>query len=359
MRPNFALPGFSAPSLKTWRKFLPGCGSTAQPAGFDIEQLSGFLAYRQSETRWDHAAEIRAHCGFREFSDAPVVFRFSRWLYALCWTGTDRPCLLFDRSITWLIANKVLLPAVTTLERHVAKLRSRVEDRVFCMLNASLSPESRRKLESLLSAPEGGHHSLLDQLRKGPFRRSAPELVRALERVEQVRKLEVELDVSHRVPPSRLQALDRFASTAKANTLQRLPPVRRMATLVAFVCNLEAAALDDVLDLLDILITEIFASAVRASDRARLRSIKDLDAAAIQLAQVCRLILDSDVSDAELRPAIFKALNPEALNEAVHQVDNLVRPPEDVYYRELEASYQRVRRFLPALLRTIRVWFNA
>ncbi len=63
--------------------------------------------------------------------------------------------------------------------------------------------------------------------------------------------------------------MDRFASTAKAAVIQRLPQSRRLATLVAFVMNLEASALDDALDPLDILITEMFADAARASDRAR------------------------------------------------------------------------------------------
>ena len=39
---------------------------------------------------------------------------------------------------------------------------------------------------------------------------------------------------------------------------------------------------------------------------------------------------------------------------AVTQVDSIVRPPEDVYYRELAGSYARVRRFLPHLLRIVR-----
>jgi hypothetical protein len=29
-------------------------------------------------------------------------FRLTRWLYALCWTGTDRPSVLFERATTWL-----------------------------------------------------------------------------------------------------------------------------------------------------------------------------------------------------------------------------------------------------------------
>ena len=65
---------------------------------------------------------------------------------------------------------------------------------------------------------------------------------------------------------------------------------------MAFASNLEATALDDALDLLDILITEIFSDAAKASDKSRLRTIKDLDAAAVQLSQVCRLVLDSDLS---------------------------------------------------------------
>lgn len=101
------------------------------------------------------------------------------------------------------------------------------------------------------------------------------------------------------------------------------------------------------------MITEIFSEAEKASAKARLRTIKDLDAAAIQLSQVCRLLLDDKLSDADLRSTIFAATTKENLATAVEQVDSLVRPPEDVYYRELESSHQRVRRFLPILLETV------
>ncbi|MDF5922209.1 hypothetical protein P4133_31340 [Pseudomonas aeruginosa] len=30
----------------------------------------------------------------------------SRWLYALCWTGTDRPGVLFERATSWLFTRK-------------------------------------------------------------------------------------------------------------------------------------------------------------------------------------------------------------------------------------------------------------
>jgi hypothetical protein len=61
-----------------------------------IAYASCVLAYRESEQRWRHTAEIRSRYGYCEFADRGVQFRLGRWLCALCWTGTDRPSTLFD-----------------------------------------------------------------------------------------------------------------------------------------------------------------------------------------------------------------------------------------------------------------------
>ena len=67
----------------------------------------GCLAqYDAGRVRWLHAAEIRERHGYREFTDPFMRFRLARWLYALCWTGTDRPSVLFDRATAWLVTEK-------------------------------------------------------------------------------------------------------------------------------------------------------------------------------------------------------------------------------------------------------------
>jgi hypothetical protein len=75
--------------------------------------------YRQGRWRRQHATEIRAQLGYRDFSDPAAGFRLARWLCALCWTGTERPSVLFDRATAWLLTHKVLLPATV----HVAPTR--------------------------------------------------------------------------------------------------------------------------------------------------------------------------------------------------------------------------------------------
>ena len=54
--------------------------------------------YRIGEQRWRHSVEIRSRYGFQDWSDPRVRFQLIRWLYAMCWTGTDRPGILFDRA---------------------------------------------------------------------------------------------------------------------------------------------------------------------------------------------------------------------------------------------------------------------
>jgi Domain of unknown function (DUF4158) len=247
-----------------------------------IADLAGFAQYCAGEQRWEHAAEIHHRYGYRDFASGAVRWRLNRWLYALCWSGTDRPSLLFDQATTWLLMHKVILPGVSVLERSVARVRTRVHERLWRVLIRGLTPERRAQLDTLLHVPEGQRRSTLDRLRTGPTLRSAPELVRALRLLEEVRTLGLGVSVPARAPRGRVLELARFAATAKVSAIERLAPERRMATLVAFVHTLEATAQDDALDLLEVLLTEIFSKAEALGRKARLRTLKDLDAAALQ-----------------------------------------------------------------------------
>jgi hypothetical protein len=181
-------------------------------AQIDVADLACATTYQQSEQRWRHTAEIRARCGYREFVDRGVQFRLGRWLCA----GPER------------IGPKVLLPGISILERFIAKIRSRMEARLWRLLVQDVDATRRLQLDALLTPAEGSRQSWFDQLRKGPVRFSSPALVQALLRVERVRGLGITLP-STAVPPSRIAALSRFANTVKVSAVARLPEARRIA----------------------------------------------------------------------------------------------------------------------------------
>jgi hypothetical protein len=188
--------------------------------------------YRQGRWRRQHAAEIRERFGYRDFSDPAAGFRLARWLCALCWTGTERPSVLFDRAMAWLLTHKVLLPGLSVLERFIARLRGRMENRLWRSLGRGTTAEQRARLEGLLTVPEGSRASGLERLRLSPISVSGPALVRALERLQDVRGLEIRLPATVHVAPTRLASLARFASAAKVTSIIRLAPARRLARAV-------------------------------------------------------------------------------------------------------------------------------
>jgi hypothetical protein len=170
------------------------------------EQL---IEYAQGEQRWAHAEQIRTEHGYRTFTDPKIGFALARWLYSQCWTGTDRPSGLFDRATSGMLAQKVLLPGASVLERFVARLRDRVDARLCRLLGGQLSSAQRTQLEALLQVPPGTRYSPLEKLRSGPVRVSGPSLVRALERLRDVRDLGIGMPNTVSIPPSRIAS---FAS---------------------------------------------------------------------------------------------------------------------------------------------------
>ena len=297
--------------------------------------------------RWLHSAEIKERHGYREFTDPLVRFRLARWLYALCWTGTDRPSVLFDRATAWLVTEKVLLPGASALERLVARIRARAARRLWRVLARDVTREQRVRLDALLIAGEGGRPSPLDRLRDGPYLRSGAELSRAVGRLDEVRMLTVGLPTSDHVPPGRVTALARFATVAKAQAVARMPLERRTATLLAFVRTLEATAQDDVLDLFDIVVTALFTDAAKVGKKARLRTIRDLDAAALQLRRAGGVLMDDTVKDNAVRKAAFAIVPRTMLAAALEQIDAIVRPPGDLYFAELRAQTGKLRSCRP------------
>ena len=115
----------------------------------------------------------------------------------------------------------------------------------------------------------------------------------------------------------------------------------------------ETAALDDVVDLLDQLITAMLARVEHAGQRRRLRTLKDLDSAALLLHEACLVLLDPACADRLVRDAVFARVPRDQLTQAVAQVADLVGPLDDHYFEDLRTRYSQVRRFLPALLEAV------
>jgi TnpA family transposase len=304
-------------------------------------------------THWEHANQIQQHYDYLAFNEQPIHWQCVRWLYGRAWIGDESPSVLFDATTVWLIERKVLLPGVTVLERLVMQVRERATRRAWRQLAQRLDPDQETRLTALLAPSEEAWYRPLEQLRRSPTRHSAPALVIALKRLIQIR----DLGVSHlsltQIPPSRIKALSRIALTVRAQTIEKMPFERKMATLLAFAKEIEATAQDEILDVLEGLVKELLAKSARDGKKERLRTLKDLDKAALLLSQVCSLLLEADDENVPVRETVFEQVPEQTLAEAIAKVEALARPADDQYYPEVLARWRTVRQFLPLLLETV------
>lgn len=317
-----------------------------------IADLQCIVRYAERvQTQQDHAQEIRQHYGYKEFSGYQGGIALLRFLYARAWVGAERPSILFDVATAWLLENKVLLPGVTTLARFIATVRERVAERLWRQISAGVTPEQRMNLEGLLTHEGPARITHLERLRRAPAHASGPVLVQALARLADVRALDVGSHTLEQVPASRVKALAQYAVTTKAQNIANLTEQRRTATLVSFARRLAVTAQDDALDVFDMLIRDLFARSVSSGKKARLRTLRDLDAAALSLAEIGEQLVTVEWTNEQVRT--FLADREAKITEAVTTIYALARPADDHYYQEIVSRYPAIRQFFPPLLRTV------
>jgi len=191
------------------------------------------------------------------------------------------------------------------------------------VVDAQLGEADRLRLERLLDVdPETGL-SVLERLRRPPRSPTIEGLVDALDRLGEVQRVagprRLRLDG---LAPGRVRALAGDAATAKAQRLSQRTQPRRVAALACYVERLLAEAHDDVIDVLVIIVHDLASRSERAVERDRMRTLDQLDAAALVLRKAALVVLDTDVAD--VRSAIFDVTAREELQRAVDVVGDLL-----------------------------------
>ncbi len=156
--------------------------------------------------------------------------------------------------------------------------------------------------------------------------------------------------ISLTLKPLQLRNLARYAGMASVKYIARMLEQRKLAIFTAFVKAQEIAALDEAVDVLDMLILNISREAKKTGQKKRLRTLKDLDRAELLLARACSLLLDDNADDPDLRQAIFNCIPKNRLAESVSKVNELAGPQDNNFHDEMVEQYGRVKRFLPAIL---------
>lgn len=334
---------------------VPGPVVASVAGQLDIDDPGLLAGYSKSPARWQHTGEIRERYGYVDFAAEPENGRLTRMLFRLAWNDDLGPTALFRAAHTRMLADRVLLPGEQVLVRLVGSIRERAAQRLWTRLVQLAGPELVHRLDELLGVAEGERRSGLDELRRSPVSPTVNGLVRALARLDEVEAIGVgDLDLG-RLPVRRVAALARHAEDAWVSQLADLAPLRRSATLIAFVHTLARSARDDVMDVFDVAFGDMQRSAKSRGQKRRAAELRDYDRAVGTVHAAMQSILDAIDNDPEALTEALDRLRDRRgdLDDAMGTVTALMRAPSDPFHDRLVAAYPQIRQFLPKLINAV------
>jgi len=129
---------------------------------------------------------------------------------------------------------------------------------------------------------------------------------------------------------------------------------KKLAHIIAFVYEYRKKAMDEQLLALSKYFDFTFRKAKNLETKERMRTLKDLDKAAIKLYQIVEILFDENVEAKEIRETAFALYSKTEVASAISQVKNIIRnEQEPIAISELLKSFRRFKRFIPQIILTI------
>ena len=322
---------------------------------FLSKQIEGAVvdisAYAQrSQTRTDHFQQAQSYLGFRS-PTAKDLRGLEKWLIERA-LEHDQPSLLFQLAAERLYKAKLTRPGVTILERRVAAARHKAMKVTYQQLKPVLKSSGRKFCNQLFAYDADIGDIRLTWLRRSAARNSPTEILSAIKKIRFLQSQQVQQWDLSALNPNRLKFLARLAKKTSVKSLQRSPAERRYPLLIAFAHQRLMELTDEAADLFIRCLADTHARARRDLKEFRQREAVAINEKVRLFQHMGEVVLDPNVDDAQVRPAIFERIPREDLETAVTDCERLIRPAQDESHDFFAARYSYIRQFAPAFIQT-------
>ncbi len=307
---------------------LPGAPAEALVAlgeTLDVSPRAIFDYALRAPTRVEHRLLVRAHAGFRAFTERELGGLRDRLVGVAL--EHERPSLLLARICEALREERVERPSIDRLLRLVGWARERAHALTFESLAPQLSEPVRATLDGLLVADGGlSQHA---KLRARPTTVSAAAMRRELDKraflVGQVGADRFDLSP---LPPNRRSWLAQTGRQSTNQALARMTPERRYPILMAFCVEALERATDDALEVFDRALGAADRSAQRKREELDRRGRRDIQTTVRRFIDLSQIVLEAHDANTDVLRLVERRIGIERLREDLDRAQGVVRPQD-------------------------------
>ena len=271
-----------------------------------IPELLVFYGKRSSTQR-EHQRKIQALLGYRRASNSDLM-SLEQWLVERA-LEHNQPLLLFHMACEHLKQQKIIRIGTTILAKMVATARTKANELIYRSLQDLLTQVRTTWLDGLLEVELNETRTRLSWLQRTPTGNNPQQILETLDKISFLQQNQVDTWNLSKLNPNRVNYLARIGARATNQYLQRASEIRRYPILICFLKQSLYNFTDDLIEMVDQRLWELYNQAKRNFDSDRLMASKTIDEKLKTLQDISQILLDQDIEDNSVRAKTFEHLN--------------------------------------------------
>lgn len=315
-------------------------------------KVSCWSKYAQrKETRREHLLELRAYLGLSPFS----LSNFQTTVQALTELAlqTDKGITLAVHVLDSLRKQKVIIPPLSVIERICAESITRGNRSIYQTLIEPLSETHRQNLDALLKLKADTKITIMAWLRQSPAAPNAKHILEHIQRLNVLQSLGLPDGIERKVHQNRLLKMAREGGQMAPHDLAKFETERRYATIMAVLIEAKATVIDEIIDLHDRIIGKLFNHAKHKHEAQFQQSGKAINDKVRLYYLIGNALLEAKQAGADPFAAIESVISWDDFTQSLTEAQNLAQAEDFDYLYRIGNSYSQIRRYSPALLKTL------
>lgn len=259
------------------------------------------------------------------------------------------PCIV---ALDELRKQKIIIPGMTTIKRVVWEVRQRAEEKIYKMLISSISMEQIDKLENILSPMPESNKTYLAWQREVPGTCSPDAFLKIIEKLEYIRKVQLQIDTKG-IHPNRFRQLSKIGARYEPQSFRRFDDPKKYATLVAYLLDLTQDLTDQAFEIHDRQILQLHSKGRKAQEEIQKHNGKSINEKVVHYADPGAALIKARDEGIDPFIALETVMPWEQLVASVEEAKRLARPIDYDYLDLLEKKFYTLRKYTPTLLKTL------
>lgn len=307
----------------------------------------------REKTRNEHLHELRAYLGLSVFG----LPDFRKLVHSLADLAmqTDKAMILAAHSLETLRQKRIILPALTVIERACAEAVTRANRRLYGTLIEPLERHHKRSLDNLLNVAPDMSITWLVWLRQSPLKPNSRYMREHIERLKVFQSLALPDGLGRQIHQNRLLKMAREGAQMTPRDLAKFEDERRYATLAALAIEGMATVTDELVDLHDRIMIKLFSAAKNKHQQDFQKQGKAINDKVRLYSKVGRALVEAKESGGDPYAAIEAILPWSEFALSVTEAGQLAQPESFDHLPLVGDQYSTLRRYTPEFLDVLKL----